>query len=215
MPLLPTNQRDQGMVAVGILAVALSVAYYMYAYQPKAEELAQISAHVEKLATANDRARAEMAKGSVNELRAQARQYAETLELMRQLVPTGNEVPALLEQVSTAARRVGLDIGAVEPQPVVAGDEFDTYRYKITIVGGYHDLGAFLTNVGSLTRIVAPVNLKLAPANGNAAASKVKAGEAALQSDFEMQTYVAKTAPAASGASPVAPAPRGGAKGGD
>ena len=208
MPLMPTNQRDQGMVAVGILAVALSVAYYVYAYQPKAEELTQISAHVEKLATANDRARAEMAKGSVNELRAQARQYAETLELMRQLVPTGNEVPALLEQVSTAARRVGLDIGAVEPQPVVAGDEFDTYRYKITIVGVYHDLGAFLTNVGSLTRIVAPVNLKLAPANGNVASAKVKAGEAALQSDFEMQTYVAKTSPA------PAAAPRGGAKGG-
>ncbi|MFL5577302.1 MAG: type 4a pilus biogenesis protein PilO [Gemmatimonadaceae bacterium] len=211
MPLLPTNQRDQGMVAVGIVAVALSVAYYMYAYTPKAEELATIEAHVESLTTANDRARAEMAKGSVNELRAQAQQMAANLELMRQLVPTGNEVPALLEQVSTAARRTGLDIGAVEPQPVIPGDEFDTYRYKITIVGGYHDLGTFLSNVGSLTRIIAPVNLKLVVATNRNQGSgprrtRSSASEALLQSDFEMQTYVAKAA---------APArvPRGPAKG--
>ena len=112
---------------------------------------------------------------------------------MRQLVPTGNEVPALLEQVSTAARRVGLDIGAVEPEPVIPGDEFDTYRYKISIVGGYHEVGQFLTNVGSLTRIVAPVNLKLTPSNkDDANRTHARRGQSVLQSDFEMQTYVAK-----------------------
>ena len=205
MSLMPKSQRDQGMVAVGIVALALSVAYYMYGYTPKAAELTTMEEHVETLmqrykqelpvetlAKANDRAKAEMAKGSANELRAQAKQYADNLDLMRQLVPTGNEVPALLEQVSTAARRVGLDIGAVEPEPVIPGDEFDTYRYKITIVGGYHDLGQFLTNVGSLTRIIAPVNLKLTPASGEQAKRHARAGDAALQSDFEMQTYVAK-----------------------
>ena len=192
MSLMPKSQRDQGMVAVGIVTLALSVAYYMYGYTPKAAELTTMEEHVETLAKANDRAKAEMAKGSANELRAQAKQYADNLDLMRQLVPTGNEVPALLEQVSTAARRVGLDIGAVEPEPVIPGDEFDTYRYKITIVGGYHDLGQFLTNVGSLTRIIAPVNLKLTPASGDQAKRHARAGDAALQSDFEMQTYVAK-----------------------
>ena len=193
MSLRSLSQRDQGMVAVGFIAVALAVVYYMYVFTPKAEELAAMETHVESLTASNNRAKAEMAKGSANELRAQARQYADNLELMRQLVPTGNEVPALLEQVSTAARRVGLDIGAVEPEPVIPGDEFDTYRYKISMVGGYHQLGEFLTNVGSLTRIIAPVNLKLAPAAGaQAARARVRAGSAVLQSDFEMQTYVAK-----------------------
>lgn len=211
MSFLPTNQRDQGMVAVGLVAAALAVVYHMYVFQPKAQELAKIAEHVESLSTANDRAKAEMAKGSVNELRAQAQRSAANLELMRQLVPTGNEVPALLEQVSTAARRTGLDIGTVEPQPVIPGDEFDTYRYKITIAGGYHDLGTFLSNVGSLTRIVAPVNFKLGPApsnrSGAAPKGRVAADEARLQSEFEMQTYVAKTS------APVVP-PRGAQKGG-
>jgi type IV pilus assembly protein PilO len=208
MSLMPKSQRDQGMVAVGMVAVALTVAYYMYGYTPKAAELEKMGEHVEALAKANDRAKAEMAKGSANELRAQAKMYADNLDLMRQLVPTGNEVPALLEQVSTAARRVGLDIGAVEPEPVIPGDEFDTYRYKITIVGGYHDLGQFLTNVGSLTRIIAPVNLKLMPATADQAKRHARNGSSALQSDFEMQTYVAK----ASVAQPAGGPQKGGPK---
>ena len=174
-----------------------AVVFFLYVYQPTAEELETKRARVESLAKANAQAKAEMAKGSANELRAQAKMYADNLDLMRQLVPTGNEVPALLEQVSTAARRVGLDIGSVEPQPVIPGDEFDTYRYKISIVGGYHEVGEFLTNVGSLTRIVAPVNLKLTPStNAEALRTKSRANQSVLQSDFEMQTYVAKVNPA-------------------
>ena len=195
MALLPTNQRDQGMIAVGIVSIALAAAFYTYVYSPKKDELAKIEEHVTALETTNDRAKVEVARGrDSKELRAQAEQFKQNLELMRQLVPTGNEVPALLEQVSTAARRVGLDLGAVEPEPVIPGDEFDTYRYKITIVGGYHDLGQFLTNVGSLTRIIAPVNMKLAPATADAAKRHARNGNSALQSDFEMQTYVAKAA---------------------
>jgi len=194
MGLLPTNQRDQGMVAVGVISLMLAAAFYNYVYSPKSEELATVEEHVTALETANDKAKVEVARGrDTKELRAQAEQYKQNLELMRQLVPTGNEVPALLEQVSTAARRVGLDIGAVEPEPVIPGDEFDTYRYKISIVGGYHDVGEFLTNVGSLTRIVAPVNLKLTPSNrDDANRTHARRGQSVLQSDFEMQTYVAK-----------------------
>jgi len=128
---------------------------------------------------------------------------------MRQLVPTSNEVPALLEQVSTAARRVGLDLATVKPQPVIEGDQFDTHRFQIAVIGDYHALGEFLTNVGSLTRIVAPVNLALGPLGGGAALDQRKKAQknnsSVLDSRFEIQTYVAKTAP-------PRPAPAGGSK---
>ena len=123
------------------------------------------------------------------------------LEVMRLLVPTGNELPSLLEQVSTAARREGLDIASVEPQPIVHGEMFDTYKYKVSITGGYHALAEFMTNVGSLQRIVAPVNVSLGMStNKNANAVKLApAGTAAVESKFEIQTYVIRTAPAAQG----------------
>jgi type IV pilus assembly protein PilO len=112
---------------------------------------------------------------------------------LRQVVPTTNEVPALLENVSTAARRVGLDLSSVEPMPVLVGDQFDTYRYKLSVTGGYHAIASFLTNVGSLNRIIAPVALTLKPLSPQDQ-KKIriqKKGESLLDSDFQIQTYIA------------------------
>jgi type IV pilus assembly protein PilO len=209
MALLPKNQRDQAMVLLVIVAVALIGLYYAYVFSPKADVLASLQAHVDSLDVNNQRAKAELAKGNVDQLRAEAVKLQENLEVMRQLVPTSNEVPALLEQVSTAARRVGLDLATVKPQPVVEGEQFDTYRYQVAVIGDYHALGEFLANVGSLTRIVAPVNLALSPlGNGPAVDQRKKAlknNNSVLDSRFELQTYVAKTAA-------PRPAPAGGSK---
>jgi type IV pilus assembly protein PilO len=201
MALIPKNQRNQAMVLVCIIAAALAGLYYMYVWSPKRDQLATLEVRVDSLEAANDRARLEIAKGTADQLIAEAKQYERELEIMRQLVPTGNELPALLEQVSTSARRAGLEISAVEPQPVVAGEEFDTYRYKLAATGGFHALAQFLTNVGSLTRIVAPGNVTLTLAsNPNLSAVKLKkAGTAAIESKFEIKTFVMRTAPAARG----------------
>ena len=194
MALLPTNKRDQTMLLIGIVAVAAAALYWYFVYDPKNTELAAVQTHIDSLDVVNRKAKGELAKGSVQDLRAQAERYRQHLEVMRQLVPTSNEVPALLDQVSTAARRVGLDLGAVEPEPVIVGDQFDTYRYKMALFGTYHDVGEFLTNVGSLTRIIAPINLTLTPVENQTIAKTMRRkGEQIIEVRFQIQTYVAKT----------------------
>lgn len=201
MALLPKNQRDQAMVLVVIVAVALAALYWNYVWTPKRTTLVELSVRLDTLEAQNAEARAALAQGTAAQMQAEAEQLARDLEIMRQLVPTGNELPSLLEQVSTAARREGLDLAAVEPQPVIEGELFNTYRYKIAVTGDYHALGEFLTNVGSLTRIVAPINLSLTPAtNLNTNAARLRPpNSAAIDSKFEIQTYVIRTAPAAPG----------------
>jgi type IV pilus assembly protein PilO len=189
----PKDQAGQLKIASGVLAIIGSVFFFLYVYQPTAEELETKRARVESLTVANGKVKKELARGSAEQLRQQAQAYSQNLTVMRQLVPTGNEVPALLEQVSTAARRAGLDLSTVEPQPVVVGDQFDTYRYKLSVFGNYHQVAEFLTNVGSLTRIVAPVNMSLAVTMDPAATkTRRRADQAVLDTDFEIQTYVAK-----------------------
>ena len=140
---------------------------------------------------------ASLQRGKLEELRAETDRSQKSLELMRQLVPTGNEVPALLDQVSTAAKAAGLEVAAVKPEAVFVGSEFDTYRYTITVIGPYHSTASFLAAVGSLTRIMAPVNLaiELARPSGNKAKLS-RRGEQLLLTSFELQTYVAHSAPA-------------------
>ena len=197
MALLPQNPRDQKMVAAAVVAFALAALYWNFVWTPKHTQLTELAVRLDTLDARNAAARTRIAQGTAADLEAEAARYTRDLEVMRLLVPTGNELPLLIEQVSTAARREGLDISTLEPQPIINGETFDTYRYKVSVTGGYHALGEFLTNVGSLTRIVAPVNLNLA-LSGNKNSEVVKmapSGTAAVESRFEIETYVLRTTP--------------------
>ncbi|MGQ0714195.1 MAG: type 4a pilus biogenesis protein PilO [Gemmatimonadaceae bacterium] len=188
------GQREKNLVGIAALAIMAAGAYWYFLHRPTAVELEATKTRVERLKVENDKAKAEVATGRPEEIRAQLAQYQKNLALIRTLVPTSNEVPALLEQVSTAARRVGLDLAAVTPQPVIQGHRYDTYRYNIDIAGNYHDVATFLTNVGSLTRIVAPMNLQLSqPSNPAAAKARAQKDAAVVDARFLIQTYVAKT----------------------
>jgi len=204
MALLPSNSRDQKMLVYAIVPIALAIAYWYLLWSPQNVLLGETQSRVDSLLVVNQRAKAELAQGKTAELKAEAESYAQDLEVMRQLVPTGNEVPALLEQVSTAARRVGLDIADVQPLPQLTGDQYDAYKYRMSVKGSYDQIALFLSNVGSLQRIVAPVNLSLNP-NPSPGPRKLPRSQA-LDARFEIQTYVARTRPASKPA-PVRPAP--------
>jgi type IV pilus assembly protein PilO len=191
MAILPTTQRDQIMLVVCIAALGAAYVYYEYVWSPKGEQLALVQTRIEALEASNDVARREVARGTAGKLKAEADEYGRMLAIMRQLVPVANEVPTLLDQVSTAARRTGLDLGDVTPLGVITGDIFDTYRYRIGVSGPYHRIAQFLNNIGSLTRIVAPMNLTMVPSGRT---RRLGSGERLLDASFEIQTYVAKTA---------------------
>jgi type IV pilus assembly protein PilO len=215
--LLPTNQKDRIKVVVAIAAVGLGLCYWAYPYEARSLELEEARERVERLEDSNLKARREIARGTAKTLRAQAARSRATLDVLRQLVPAAYEVPAVLEEVSTAARRAGLEIGGVQPEPVLVGEAFDTHRYRVTVVGGYHPLTTFLANVGSLPRIVAPVTFQLLPSPKQAAMSATTPrpknalrNEVALQAQLTIQTYVmrptadtAHAGPAAGGADAV------------
>src|SRR5262245_39760752 len=161
MALLPQNPRDQRLLIVAMLSIGLAVVYQQLVWSPKSQELHALEIRLDTLDSLNKIAQAEFAKGNAAKMRQEADGYARELSVLRRLVPTENEVPALLESISTAARRAGLEISDVSPDGVINGDQFDTYRYKLGVTGPYHQVAEFLANVGSLPRIVAPINLSL------------------------------------------------------
>jgi len=161
---MPTGQRDQAMLLVGILGIVGAVAYWNFLYSPKAIELQESRAAVEILESANTRARAAVARGSVSEIRAEADQMVQSLEVIRTLIPTGNEVPALLDQINVAARRAGLEFSNFQPGATTTGAQFDTYRFKMSVRGTFHEIATLLTAIGGLPRIIVPTNVTLVEA---------------------------------------------------
>ena len=189
---LPQSQRDQAMLVVGIVGIALAGAYWYFMFKPKAEEFVVTREHIERVDASNQRAKALLARGTVEELRAEAQRLQDNLSLLRTLIPSENEVPALLDQIVGAARRTGLEIQSFTPGATVTGSEFDTQRYAMNMNGTYHEIAELLTAIGSLRRIVTPVNVRLQPLNV-ANPRPMPADQRLLSASFEIQTYVAKT----------------------
>ena len=194
---LPTNQRDQIMLFVGIVGIALAGAYWYFPFSSKGVELDAVRDNIERLDASNQRAKAIMAQGSIEELQAEAGRLQANLNVMRTLIPTGTEVPALIDQVIGAARRTGLQFANFAPGGTVQGETFDTQRYNMSMDGTYHQIGSLLAEIGSLRRVVVPVNVNLQPAGGQVAArANTRPDERLLRAQFAIQTYVVRTAPA-------------------
>ena len=199
MALLPQNPRDQKLLIVAILSIGLAGVYQQLVWTPKHQELTALAVRLDTLDSLNRIAKADVARGTATKMKLEADAYARELIVLRHLVPTQNEVPALLESISTAARRAGLEFSDVTPDGITNGDQFDTYRYKLAVTGPFHQISEFFTNIGSLNRIVAPINIAMAPTNRQGGELRPRKNEQLLDVKFQVQTYVAHTTQLESG----------------
>src|ERR1051326_3370182 len=125
---------------------------------------------IASLTAQTDSVKRDLAKGSVEDLRKKTEAYRGTLETLRQLVPDKNEVPGLIDAISTRAKVRGAHLAAITPQPVENGPApFDTYRYQMSVIGHYDEIGEFLADVAGLRRIIVPIDLSLVAAQAAAA----------------------------------------------
>jgi len=163
------------------------------------EEIAAIQDTVKKLEAQTDSAKRELARGTVEDLRHKLESYRASLSLLRRLVPERNEVPNLLDDISTRAKIRGVNLAEVSPLPEERGPApFTTYKYNMRVMGHYDQIGEFLGDIASLQRIIVPVDLTIAPANAASAKALGDSSGAMLEAKFQIRTYV-KSASAAEG----------------
>ena len=191
------TKRDQILISAMVLAIALAGAYGYFLYMPKRD------------AARGDRG---ACRGARQEERSRRKADARERQ-RREAQAAGCRVPGepqgacscscrrrtKCRRCSRTSRRPRAASDSTSHRSsrcrCIVGEQFDTYRYKVSVKGGYHALAGFLTNVGSLNRIVAPVALDV---KQQTAADKKKArpkeGESTLDTDFQIQTYIAHPA---------------------
>ena len=143
------------------------------------------------LGAQNDSVRRELAKGSPEELAKKTEAYRGMLETLRQLVPDRGEVPGLIDAISARAKSRGVHLAVFNPDPVEPGPApFDTYRYRLAVIGHYDEIGAFLSDVAGLRRIIVPMDVVLARANAASARALGDTTTAMLEARLVVKTYV-------------------------
>jgi len=155
------------------------------------ERIVAVRDTIGRFEAATDSAKKELARGSVADVRKRLEGYRSNLMLLRRLVPERNEVPNLLDDISTRSKIRGVTLSQVVPQPVEAGPApFDTYTYNMSVIGKYDQIGQFMADVASLQRIIVPYNLSVAAANATSAKALGDSTGALLEARFQIRTYV-------------------------
>jgi len=151
---------------------------------------------IAQLQASTDSAKRELARGTVEDLRKRLETYRGSLALLRRLVPERNEVPNLLDDISSRGRIRGVTLSQVVPMPVEAGPApFNTYKYNMSVIGRYDQIGQFLADVASLQRIIVPYDLTLDQANTTAAKALGDTTGALLEAKFQVRTFVKSPTP--------------------
>lgn len=91
---------------------------------------------------------------NLDEYRAQLKEMEEGFGSLLKQLPRDTEVPGLVDDISAAAIEAGLKLNAIDPLDLVSSEYYNELPIQIEVVGGYHELGAFVSGVASLPRIV-------------------------------------------------------------
>src|SRR5918998_448724 len=205
-----SNEKATPLLALGLAAMVGYIAYTgavieMVGIKGLATRTAYVAAVRDTIATleaATDSAKKELARGTVADVRKRLENYRASLVLLRRLVPERNEVPNLLDDISTRSKIRGVTLSQVVPQPVEPGPvPFNTYKYNMSVIGRYDQIGQFMADVASLQRIIVPYNLSVAAANQGSAKALGDTTGSLLEARFQIRTYVKSPTPegAASG----------------
>src|SRR5206468_3275352 len=124
----------------------------------------QVVIEADRLQVIVDAAKRDLASGTVEDLRRRVEEYQGSLELMRRLVPERNEVPTLIDDITTRAKVRGVTLGKFSPLSPEPGSPFDTYRYRLEVYGHYDQIREYIADIASLPRIVVPEEVNLSAA---------------------------------------------------
>lgn len=174
----------KGIALALVLALALAGGYFGY-LTGKLEQLDRKAREETTLRSEFETKARDAANLAL--LRRQQEEMEESFGALLRQLPTDTEVPGLLEDITMTGLDSGLKFSAIELQPERAAEFYRELPISITVSGTYHAMGAFVSGVANLSRIVTLHDFNIAPAGGANARRGDGEGELTLQ--IEARTY--------------------------
>jgi type IV pilus assembly protein PilO len=159
--------RDPKIQKMLLIYFVLAGAVYVYfmtqvvpiTYQARGQVLEEAQAAATELET-----QIQKAKVAVKDMAKLEGEYSEMHHrwvLARELLPPDKEVAALLRKVTVAGARAGVEFVMFQPLGQVPQEHYTGNPVQVEVVGNYHQIATFLSNVANLSRIVNVADLKI------------------------------------------------------
>jgi type IV pilus assembly protein PilO len=142
----------------------LGATFYFLQYKPQLEVIAGLEANLseqeKRLATLKQ------AVARLPALQDELAKAEEDFAHLLSLLPDQKEIPALLDTISQLGAQVGLENILFQPQPERVHEFYAAIPIRLTLLGNYHKLGAFLDSMSKLNRILKVENLNMTRQKG-------------------------------------------------
>jgi type IV pilus assembly protein PilO len=105
--------------------------------------------------------------------RQQAKDMEANFQMILSQLPSDTEIPGLIDDISNVGTSNGLVFNKIDLLPEVILEFYVEKPIRIEVVGGYHDLGAFVSDVADLSRIVTLHDFDISPIGGQGEAGRM------------------------------------------
>ena len=190
---LPDDPRQQRRLLIGLVPLLALFGYWYALHGSYVEEHQAMTTRLENLEMRNTQAR--MRAPQSRQLEEQLVQFEQHIERLEQLVPRGEEVSRLLGQIIppsvvliVLADQIGVSVARFSPASTNQGTHYNRRTFEMVVHGTYHEIARFLTEIGSLPRIITPINLSVIPYTMQRSGSG--RAEQVLEAAFVIETYV-------------------------
>ena len=154
------------ITALGVFVFILAAGYFFLVTDLQ-QDLAKAGAEETSLKTSY---REKYAQASNLEgYRLQAKEMEASFQKILSQLPLDTEIPGLIEDISTVGSNNGLVFNKIDLQPERVLEYYVEKPIRMEVVGGYHDLGAFVSDVADLSRIVTLHDFEITPQGGGGA----------------------------------------------
>jgi len=100
---------------------------------------------------------------NLDKYREQMKQMEESFGALVHRLPTDTEVPGLLEDIDDKGEESHLEINSIDLQPEKVGEFHVELPIKISVTGGYHEFGSFVSGIAGMPRIVTLHDFTIVP----------------------------------------------------
>ena len=165
------------LAVVSGFLVALAAGYWHFFYQPVQVEKQEVVLKAQELQRELNNARA--VASNIPAVEAEIEGMERDLELALKQLPNRKQFEDLLQDISTAGKKVGVTIKTIDRDQEVPRDFYAEVPFQLEIEGSYHDLARFFEMVASLPRIVNIGSLEIQVSQETQSATRLKvAGKA-------------------------------------
>ncbi|BAU22837.1 hypothetical protein THC_0442 [Caldimicrobium thiodismutans] len=155
-----STKREKILLIVGTILVPLFLFYKFY-YLPAQEKIKILNEDIKKLEI--EIAKLESFVKREKELEAQLKNRKIFLEEIKTILPNEKEVPQLLKDVNSMAKKNGLEILKFTPGSEEKKDFYNIIYFDMQFKGTFSEIIKFLNDVEKLPRLVTLNNIEFSP----------------------------------------------------